>query len=103
MDRVDIGGELALAPRVIEHILIDREHVLGAHPERGRDRGEEPRGIGMGLRIAARLIRNERALGPDRLAVLAPEAIQRPARQLLARIPFALAEMHEPRRGVARL
>lgn len=103
MGRIDIGRKLALAPCEIEHVLVGGEHVLGAHAERHRDRGEEPRCIGVCVRIAASLLRNERALGPERLTVLAPEAIQRPAGQLLARVPFALTEVYEPGGGIACL
>ena len=37
---------------------------------------------------------------PDRFAVLAPIAVQRPARQLLARVPLALAEVSQSGRGI---
>ena len=39
----------------------------------------------------------QRGVRPDRLAVGAPERIERPARQLLARIPLALAVMQQAR------
>ena len=41
------------------------------------------------------LAREQDRIAPDRLAIAAPEAVQRPARQLLARIPLALAEMQQ--------
>src|SRR5262245_22321300 len=40
-------------------------------------------------------------MAPDRLAVGAPEAVERPAWQLLARIPLALAEMDQALGAVA--
>src|SRR4051812_22916972 len=40
---------------------------------------------------------------PDRLAVAAPEAVERPARQLLAGIPLALAEVRQALRRVLLL
>ena len=40
---------------------------------------------------------------PDRLAVAAPEAVERPARQLFARIPLALAEVRQSLRRVLLL
>ncbi len=43
---------------------------------------------------STRFVGEERRVAPDRLAVLAPETVQRPARQLLAGIPLALAEVH---------
>src|SRR6185369_736357 len=42
----------------------------------------------------------ERRGVPDRLAILAPEAVQAPARQLLAGVPLALAEVHQAVWGV---
>src|SRR5258708_11712033 len=37
----------------------------------------------------------EMRVAPDRLAILAPVAAERPARQLLAGVPLALAEMQQ--------
>ncbi len=49
--------------------------------------------------VVPRLVGDQRGVAPERLPVPAPEAVQRPARQLLAGIPLALAEVHEaPRR-----
>src|SRR5262249_30026191 len=45
--------------------------------------------------IAAGLGRNERVIVPNRLAVAPPIERECPARQRLARIPFALAVMQE--------
>src|SRR5260221_84693 len=67
-------------------------------------RGEGVRTFGRdGRRGAARLgfERDRRRIAQDALAVLAPEAAQRPARQLLAGIPFALAEMQQRSLGEA--
>ena len=41
------------------------------------------------------LVGEERGVAPRRLAVAAPVGAERPARELLARIPLALAEVHE--------
>src|SRR5262249_45142632 len=51
--------------------------------------------------IGSRLIRNERLMAPDRLTVGAPETVERPAWELFARIPFALAEMDQALHPVA--
>src|SRR5262249_56022487 len=73
--------------------------VVGVEPEARRDRlreslrviGERPIGDGLG--------RNKRVVVPNRLAVAPPIERERPARQRLARIPFALAVVQEaPRR-----
>jgi hypothetical protein len=42
----------------------------------------------------------QRGIVPQRLAVAPPEAVQRPAWQLLSRVPFALSEVLQPLRGV---
>ena len=53
-------------------------------------------------RCRMRLIRrDQRGVLPDRLAVLAPDQRERPARQRLARIPFALPVMQQPARRKA--
>ncbi len=101
--RIDVAGELALPPGVIEDILIGGKHVLRRHAERDGDRRQQSRRIRAGLGVPSLLVRDERPLRPDGLAVSAPEAIQRPPRQLLARIPFALSEMGEARGSVALL
>jgi len=48
----------------------------------------------------ARFVGHQRGVAPDWLAVQPPEAVERPARQLLARIPLALPEMHQSSRAV---
>ena len=45
---------------------------------------------------------DQRAVGPDRPLVAAPEQRERPTRQLLARIPLSLAVVQKPLRREAR-
>src|SRR4029453_10858779 len=47
------------------------------------------------------LIRDQRFIAPNGLAVSAPETVKRPARQLFARIPFALSKVNKALFAVA--
>ncbi len=85
---------------MVKRVFISREHELGGQSELGGKGGEKlVRGM-RGRAIVNRLIGNERVIAPDRFGVATPEAVERPARQLLARIPLALAEMRQARRGI---
>src|SRR5262249_56129805 len=59
------------------------------------------RGVGRDAVVLV-LVRDQRAVGPDRPLVAAPVERERPARQLLARIPLALAVMQESVRRETR-
>jgi hypothetical protein len=52
--------------------------------------------------VVAGFVGIQRRIVPHRLAIAPPEAVQRPARQLFARIPFALPEMLQALRRVPR-
>src|SRR5438067_1500099 len=72
--------------RETPRVLLGVARVRGERPARALEhRVEAP--------VAARQVVG--LLFPQRDAVLAPEARQRPARQRLARIPLALAEMQQ--------
>ena len=93
---IDVDRQLALAPQVVPR----RPRTPG---RRCRDRRRAGARALAGTRAASprsrrgRRARRRNSAGsrPDRLAVLAPEQVQRPARQLLARIPLALAEVQQ--------
>src|SRR5580658_3990950 len=53
-----------------------------------------------GRSMTKSLISIQSVIAPDRFAVATPEAIERPARQRLSRVPLTLAEMHEAGRGI---
>jgi len=99
--RIDILGQLALLEHARGGVFEGGLHVVGAEPEAGGDRlreslrviGERPIGGGLG--------RNERGVVPNRLAVAPPIERERPARQRLARIPFALAVVQKATRRKA--
>ena len=76
--------------------------MFATHPEALGHAGEEQgRLIGIHA-VVGLLIGIQRRVLPDRLAVAPPEAVQRPARQLLTGVPLALAEMHQRLRRIVR-
>ncbi len=91
----DVAGQAPLAPQVVPGVLVGGEKIVGVElqplreGERKAMRGLDRRADRLGLECV------ELRVAPDRLAVLAPVAAQCPARQLLAGIPFALAEMQQ--------
>jgi hypothetical protein len=93
--RIDIRRQASLAPQIVPDILVARDRAVRIEPQTlGERPGEGRRGGGvepLGILVAGQ----QGAVAPDRLAVLAPVARQRPARQLLARIPLALAVVQQ--------
>src|SRR6185369_17164093 len=80
---------------VVERVFVAGLHVLRIQAQALGEAGDE------GLRVFARvavhlaLVGEQRGVVPARLAVGAPADRQRPARQLLARVPLALAVVQE--------
>src|SRR4051812_758676 len=84
-ERVDVRGQSTLAPQVVERVLVRAEYERRREAEEHRHRREESlrcRRIDIGLDA---LVGDEVWVLPDRLPILAPEAVERPARQRLAR------------------
>src|SRR5581483_11802223 len=71
--------------------------------ERGRDAVQQPLRRGGGRVGLAAVTRKRYAVRPDRLAVLPPVERERPARQRLAGVPFALPVVEEAAGREARL
>ena len=100
IEGIDIARQAALAPQVVVDVLIGREDMLGRHPQALGHPLQEAAGLlGAGAVVLALVGIQGRGV-PERLAILAPEAVQGPARQLLAGIPLALAEVHQAVGGV---
>src|SRR5262249_25368604 len=96
-ERIDVRGQPALAPHVVERILICREHKSGRQAQACCNFPQKAlRRIVSGSR-ADTLIGKQLGCAPDGLAIAAPEAVERPARQRLAGIPLPLTEVREPR------
>ena len=91
----DIAGQAPFAPEVVPGVLVGREKIVRVELQALREGEREAvrRLDGSADRLA--LQRIELRIAPDRFAVLAPVAAQRPAWQLLAGVPFALAEMQQ--------
>ena len=74
-----------------------------ARPRRCASAAHEALGVLGPVALRLRLVGEQCSVVPDRLAVGAPEARQRPARQRLARIPLALAVVQHAARREALL
>ena len=103
IEGIDVGRELALAPQVVPDVLVGGNDVLGVEIEMAGERAQELRGLAFAHAVVHAFVGDQARVIPDRLAVLAPEARQRPARQLLARVPLALAEVEQALRRVTLL
>src|SRR5262249_20347380 len=90
-----------LTPQKIKNVLVSREYMPRVEPQPFGDATEKSRSASLRRAIGSRFIRNERLMAPDRLTVGAPETVERPAWELFARIPFALAEMDQALHPVA--
>ena len=97
---INVDRQFALAPHIVEHVFKGREDELLIQPQTTGDALQEfsrQRRIGA---VVFAFVSVQTRIEPDRLAVLAPEAVQAPARQLLSGIPLALAEVHQAVGGV---
>ncbi len=98
-ERIDVGGQSAFAPEVVPGVFVSWQDVFGFDVENVGELMDEPGGFPFGVAVVHRFIRVERIIVPDDLPVLAPIAGEGPARQGLARIPFALAEVQQASRS----
>src|SRR5262249_31533609 len=93
--RIDIVGPIALPEHLPHRILIGRDDIVAADTEACRDALDEALRLLGGRSEITPLGCDQGLVVPDRKPVLAPIQREGPARQRLARIPFALAEMQE--------
>src|SRR5258708_11326448 len=100
IEGIDVGRQLALAPQVVPDVFIRGEDVLRLELQMLRERAQEEGCLLFAHAVVDALIGEQARVVPDRLAVLAPEAGERPARQLLAWIPFALPVVEKSFRRV---
>ena len=103
VERVDIGGKLAFLPEVVPDVLERREDVARIEGQPRGQRREECLRRPFVRTVVDRLVGKQLRILPNGLLVLPPEKRQRPARQLLARVPLALAVMQQALGGVTRL
>ena len=66
-----------------------------AHAQLGCQCLDEAQRIGTGVMRGTPFIDEKRRVAPHRLSIGAPVDVERPARQLFARVPLALAEVQE--------
>ena len=95
IERIDIDRQPALAPQVVPGVFKAGLHVLVGQAQLGGQRANEVTGIACGVVGRLALVGKEGGVVPDLLAVGAPIDVQRPARQLFAGVPLALAEMQK--------
>ena len=69
--------------------------MLVRHAQAPRQRLDKGLGVGSGVGVGLAFIGKQPGIGPAGLTVSTPADRQRPARQLLARVPLALAEVQE--------
>src|SRR5208283_5693770 len=91
--RRDILGKVALLYDPLGRILVGRGDVVLGDPELGRDRAEQRLRLRSADVGVPALGRDQGGVLPHRLAVAPPVERERPARQSLAWIPFALPVM----------
>ncbi|MNP21137.1 hypothetical protein D3C76_1137440 [compost metagenome] len=90
-----IGRQAALAPQVIELVLVGGEDIARRQLQTLGNAGQEAPGqVAVGAKVFL-FVGNQRRVAPQRHTVTPPEAVERPARQLLTRVPLALTEMHQ--------
>ena len=100
LEWIDVGGESSLFPHVVKRVLTAGHEPLVAHAEvLAQAPGKRVR-LGDGAARGFGDIGEQRRILPDRLAIAPPERGKRPARELLARIPFALTVVNEATRAV---
>ena len=102
-ERVHVDRQPALPPQVVKRVLERRENVLRVERKARGEMRKELLSRDFIRAASLRFVREQRRVLPDRLAVLAPEERERPARQRLARIPLALAVMQQAFGRVALL
>ena len=103
LQHVDVHGQTPLAPQVVVDVLVGRACANASSTARRRASARmNPSAAPSSGRVRRRLLGDEPGLVPDRLPVAAEVAVERPARQLLARVPLPLAVVQEAARREAR-
>ena len=93
--RVDVDRQTALTPEVVPGVLVARLHMCIGQSQASGQPTHEGLGIGRVVVQQFALVGEQRRVVPAGLAIGAPANRQRPARQLLARVPLALAVVQE--------
>ena len=96
IEGVDVGRQLAFTPEVVPGVLVGGKDVLGIERQTARHAREETARLALGDLAVLALVGKQLRVRPDRFAVLAPVEVERPAGQLLARVPLALTVVQQP-------
>ena len=102
LQRIDVDRQRRLVAQELRHVLPRRQHRRLGQPESTGERAQEA--VGVLVRGAPGFggVREARRIAPQRLAVVAPEDAECPARQRLARVPLALPVVQQRAGGEAR-
>ena len=101
VEGINVHRQLALAPQVIPDVFVAGQDAIGVQAQHAGQRVDKAAGVFRGVVRGQAFVGKQGRVAPARLAVLAPVHRQRPARQLLARIPFALAKVQKAASAVA--
>lgn len=102
LEGIDIDRQALLPPEVVIHVLVGGLEPAFADAERLRQGQSEGARLGFAVAEIDRFIGDQVDVVPDRHAVLAPVAGERPARQRFAGVPLALAVVEQAAGGEAR-
>jgi len=102
VERVHVHRQAALAPQVVPGVLVAGGDVARGDAQPARQRLREAARVVAGVVGLVAFVGQQRGVVPAGLAIGAPEHRERPARQLFARVPLALAHVHEAARAVLR-
>ncbi len=95
---VDVDGFAGFAPEMVERVLETRyQGVFAVQAEPRRKVASEGERLFGAVTVVAGVVGEQCGIAPQRFAVAAPVAAERPARQGLARVPFALAVVQQRR------
>ena len=103
IEGVDVGRQAPLAPQVVPGVFKGGEYIFWVKLETRGEVLQKLRCVLLGGAIVDAFVGAPGRVAPHRFTVAPPEAGERPARQLFARIPLALAVMLESLRRVALL
>ena len=101
--RGQVHRELPFPAQVGEGVFVGRHDVVGAGAHPVRQRPDQPFRVRRTVTVVVREVGEQCAVPPQRLAVRAPVAAERPARQRFAGVALALAVVQHAARTERRL
>ena len=95
-ERIDIDRQPALAEHVMPRVFVTGDEKIRTHTQTLRQPFTKALCFIRSVAVIDIFIGNQIRAAPNRHAVTAPVTTKSPARQLFARVPFALAIMEQP-------